>query len=111
MSDDDGADHEEDADEGGENENGSRKRGRTISPVWAMFTDNALPWKLKTTICKHCHSTVNTEKKSEYAERHLKNALPMWKTVARKQTQYCQPSSRFPSSPFNSKLKSSVFHT
>ena len=57
--------------------NQSKKRGRAAnarrgpSVLWAFFTDDPDPHKLKSSECKHCHTRINYHKKSESAKTCL----------------------------------------
>jgi hypothetical protein len=46
-------------------------RGRPISNFWQYFTDDPEPHKMKSAVCKHCHTRFNHHKKSEQAIKHL----------------------------------------
>ena len=39
--------------------------------MWAFFTDDPEPHKLKSAECKHCHTRINHHKKSKSAKTHL----------------------------------------
>ena len=45
--------------------------GRGPSVLWAFFTYDPEPHKLKSAECKHFHTRVNHHKKSESAKTHL----------------------------------------
>ena len=57
--------------------NQSKKRGRAandgrgLSVLWAFFTDDPEPHKLKSAECKHCNTRIKHHKKSESAKTHL----------------------------------------
>ena len=57
--------------------NQSKNRGRAIdaghgpSVLWALFTDDLDPHKLKSAECKHFHTRINHHKKIESAKTHL----------------------------------------
>jgi hypothetical protein len=63
-------------DDGGDDDAAGDKRarvGRKVDEVWGIFTDDRMPWRQKSSTCKHCNGVINVEKKKAYAERHLKN--------------------------------------
>ncbi|ETW01721.1 hypothetical protein H310_06327 [Aphanomyces invadans] len=47
------------------------KRGRSISTMWTLFTDDPAPHKAKSARCKHCKTLINHHKKCEAAKTHL----------------------------------------
>ena len=55
--------------------NQSKKRAanarRGPSVLWAFFTDDPNPHKLKSAECKHCHTRINYHKKSKSAKTHI----------------------------------------
>jgi len=55
--------------------NSSGRSNRPISFVWAVFTRQGQPWKLKSAPCRHCLDEVIYHRKSEYVLAHLKSCL------------------------------------
>ena len=70
-------DHDDGADALSTNQ--SKKCGRAANVVrgpsvlWAFFTDETKPQKLKPAECKHCHTRIKHHKKSESAKTDQNN--------------------------------------
>lgn len=47
-----------------------RKCGRSASPVWNWFTDDASPQNAQSAKCMYCKTLINHHKKSESAKVH-----------------------------------------
>lgn len=48
-----------------------KRTGRSMSPIWDFFTEDAYPHLAKSATCKHCSKSVVYHRKSEVVKRHL----------------------------------------
>ncbi|CAM9601257.1 unnamed protein product [Lampetra planeri] len=51
--------------------NAGKARGCLMGQFGHYFTDDPEPRKLKSAVCKHCHTKFNHQRKSEQAEAHV----------------------------------------
>jgi hypothetical protein len=59
----------------------SKKRGRTQSPIWELFTDAVDPHNAKSNVCKHCKALVNYHEKSKSVKVHFNNCAAFRKVM------------------------------